>query len=42
MMDESQLIVFLMLVFGTVFLLSQIILVPSLGTFKTNDSDFWL
>ncbi len=31
-MDQSQLIVFLLLVFGTVFLLSQIILVPSFGT----------
>lgn len=36
-MDQSQLIVFLILVFGTVFLLSQIILVPSFGT-KSKES----
>jgi tight adherence protein B len=31
-MDQSRLIVFLILVFATVFLLSQVILVPSFGT----------
>ena len=36
-MDQSRLIIFLILVFGTVFLLSQVILVPSFGT-KSNES----
>lgn len=36
-MDQSKLIVFLILVFGTVFLLSQVILVPSFGT-KSKES----
>lgn len=36
-MDQSKLIVFLILVFGTVFLLSQIVLVPSFGT-KSKES----
>lgn len=36
-MDQSKLIIFLILVFGTVFLLSQVILVPSFGT-KSKES----
>lgn len=35
-MDESKLITFLILVFATVFLLSQVVLVPSLGTKSTE------
>jgi tight adherence protein B len=36
-MDQSKLIIFLILVFATVFLLSQVILVPSFGT-KSKES----
>ena len=36
-MDSSSLIVFLLLIFGTVFLLSQVILVPTFGT-KSQES----
>ena len=36
-MNQNELIIFLILVFGTVFLLSQIVLVPSFGT-KSKES----